>query len=528
MIANLDYGTIMGVWLGRRAKPRVDFREAVRVIWPGQVSGVVARAVNLSLAGILIDAPTPTPCRVGSDILCDVSLPRGPRLLRGRVAHRRVLPSAKVGMGIEFVDLSPHEVAELRDVVEESGEQSEPTPQRVRVHFAGTEQIVRARAYPREGGLRLVTSLPFLKVDTEVDLTLASDDEVGTKGWVSTIALERGSDGIARLLIDVRIDSLDLSRAPLTAFTPAVEPIIPPPVDRPSPLETALEYGREAADHGVAMALTAADFQEEAPLDLVEALFTPPISSLTLPHVPHLEMSPVPSLASLVEPSHVASTVPSSDSSIFEPPGASPAFEFADQTEIASLEHPTDRWHTLGRRVLVGAVCLAAFVASVALIRNVAPRESASLAPSTVVTLQPAVELPLVAPSPHPVAPPVPATPANAAATAADSLVGPPAPAVGPPAPGVGPWSDCVVGLVGSIARSRRYPLSNPDGVAFNLPHATAAMKVGTYHPDVPGLRSVWVRSLPGGGTHLRFYYTSAHPAPLIELTRTGVRVTAP
>ena len=221
----------------------MDFREAVRVIWPGEVSGIVARAVNLSLAGILVDAPTPTPCRVGSDVLCDVSLPRGPRLLRGRVAHRRVLPSAKVGMGIEFVDLSPHEVADLRDVVEENDQKSQATPQRVRVHFAGTEQIVRARAYPREGGLRLVTSLPFLKVDTEVDLTLASDVEGGAKGWVSSVALERGSDGVARLLIDVRIDSFNSWFDPSTTLPRLVEPIIPPPVDTPSPLEAMLQHG---------------------------------------------------------------------------------------------------------------------------------------------------------------------------------------------------------------------------------------------------------------------------------------------
>src|SRR5882672_2984406 len=137
----------MGVWLGRRTEPRVDFHEAVRVIWPGKVSGVVARAVNLSPTGMLVDAPTPTPCLVGSDVLCDIPLPRGPRLLRGRVAHRRVLPSAKIGMGIEFVDLSPREVAELRDVVEESDHKSQPTPEDVKVSFAGTDQIVRARAY---------------------------------------------------------------------------------------------------------------------------------------------------------------------------------------------------------------------------------------------------------------------------------------------------------------------------------------------------------------------------------------------
>jgi hypothetical protein len=445
----------MGAWLGRRTEQRVDFREAVRVIWPGKVSGVVARAVNLSPAGILVDAPTPTPCPVGSDVLCALSLPRGPRLLRGRVAHRRVLPSAKVGMGIEFVDLSLREVAELRDVVEESDQKSHPAPQHVKVRFAGTEEIVRARAYPSEGGLRLVTSLPFLKVDTEVELTLAPDVEVGARGWVSSVALERGSKGMPRLLIDVRTDSA--------------------------------------------------------------------ISSPTQPGVPHLEMSPIPAPAPIIEPSPEPSMAPSPASSIIEGPSASAAFDSADQTEIVSLERPMGRLHAFGRGTVVGAVGLAAFVAAVELIQN-APRESVtSLASPAIVTQKATAELPPAAPTPQPTSPPVAVSPVAAGPTAAPVSAG--APVAAPP---VAPSSDFVVGLTGSFAGSRRYPLSDPDGVAFNLPHAYAAMKVGTYRPDVAGLRSVWVRALPAGGVHLRFYYTTVRPAPRIELTRTGVRVTAP
>ena len=91
----------------------------------------------------------------------------------------------------------------------------------------------------------------------------------------------------------------------------------------------------------------------------------------------------------------------------------------------------------------------------------------------------------------------------------------------------VAPSSDFVVGFKGSFAGSRRYPLRDPDGIAFNLPHAYPAMKLCTYHPDVPGLRSVWVRALSGGGTHLRFYFTNDRPAPRIEITLSSVRVRA-
>jgi PilZ domain len=535
----------MGVWLGRRTEPRVDFREPVRVIWPGEVSGVVARAVNLSSAGILVDAPTPTPCPVGSDVLCDVSLPRGPRLLRGRVAHRRELPSAKVGMGIEFVDLSPREVAELRDAIqesEESDQKSQPAQQRVKVRFEGTDQIVRARAYPSAGGLRLATSLPFLKVDTAVDITLAPDVEVGARGWVSSVALETGPDGMPRLMIDVRVDGAAPWRDPSTALTPVVEPIIiPPPLEATSPLDAVPEHVWEAADHAVTTALTAADFQEEAPLELAEAVPTPAISSPTLPHVPHLPHLPrletpitasmilsiEPPIEPLLEPLIEPVLEPQIEPSIMEGLGASPAFESADETEIVSLERPkSGRWRALGGGALAGAVGLAAFVAAAALIRTAPPREGASLLAPPVAQKVAAAGLPLVAPAPQPIAAPVAAAPVAPARVAAVPVAE--AAAVEAPAPAVAPPHDFTVGLTGSIAGSRRYPLGNPDGVAFNLPHASATMKVGTYRPDVPGLRSVWVRALPGGGTHLRFHYTDARPAPHIELTRTGVRVTAP
>ncbi len=52
-------------------------------------------------------------------------------------------------------------------------------------------------------------------------------------------------------------------------------------------------------------------------------------------------------------------------------------------------------------------------------------------------------------------------------------------------------------------------------------------MKVGTYRPAVRGLRTVWVRDLPGGGTHLRFFYSKAGPVPEVHLHADGVRVDA-
>jgi hypothetical protein len=379
--------------------------------------------------------------------------------------------------------------------------------------------------------LRLATSLPFLKVDTALDITLSPDVEVGAKGWVSSVALETGADGMPRLVIDVRVahnDGFDPWHDPSTDFssalTPVVEPIvIPPPEVVASPLDAVPEHVWEAADHAVTTALTAADFQDEEPLELSEAVPTAATSSPTLPFAPHVE---VPISSSMVLSSDVdVDVAPSIDAPITEGPGASPAFESADQTEIVSIERPpTRRWRALGGGALAGAVGLAAFVGAVALMHNAPPHVAVpSLAPPVIVTRKAAAaELPPIAPPPDPIAPAA-AVPAAVVAAQAPAVE---AKAAEPPA--AAPSSDFVVGLTGSLAGSRRYPLRNPDGVAFNLPHAQATMKVGTYRPDVPGLRSFWVRPLPGGGTHLRFHFTDARPAPHVELTRTGVRITAP
>ena len=214
-------------WLGRRTEPRVGFRREVRVIWPGQVSSVVARAVNLSSTGILVDAATPEPCPVGSPVVCDVALPRGPLRLRGRVAHHRMLSPAKVGMGIAFTDLSPHMVAELRDVVDGSDEKA----QLVRLRFAGKNQLVCTRALPTAEGFQFTTALPFLRSDTEVEISLSPDANLTTKGWVSSVALGPAQeDGIPRLVIDIRAGE---SAAPRLAPDAAVSGEVESPVASP-------------------------------------------------------------------------------------------------------------------------------------------------------------------------------------------------------------------------------------------------------------------------------------------------------
>jgi hypothetical protein len=454
----------MSVWLGRRAEPRVDFREAVRVIWPGEVSGVVARAVNLSSSGILVDAPHRTPCPVGSDVLCDVALPGGQRLLRGRVAHRRALPSESVGMGIEFVDLSPHEAAELRDVVGEGEER----PQRVKVRFRGTNHVVSARAFAHADGFRLTTALPFLKPDTEVDIALAPDASVSARGWVSLVALERpAAGGAPRLVIDVRVE--DAGTMDLRVDEP--DTWRDRSFDRTPVVDTLKEAGEAVPEH-----------VWEA--DEVGATAEPAHTG---------DEDHVPTLVSAGPPASLAHEV-----------GAVPAPADGDLTEIVNLDAKSPRWRALGGGVVAGLIAFSAFVAAIVLIKTARPRAAVpSIAPPVIVTEK----------APAPAEPPLPALEA--------------APEPPTPAAAAEEVAARVVDLTGSLAGAKRYPLRKPDGVAFNLPHARTTMKIGTYTPDVPGLKSMWVRALPGGGTHLRFFFASTGRGPRIALEPDGVRVGA-
>jgi hypothetical protein len=477
----------------------VDFRKAVRVIWPGEVSGVIARAVNLSTSGILVDAPTPTPCPVGSDVLCDVALPGGPRLLRGRVAHRRLLPSEKVGMGIEFIDLSPREAAELRDVVGEGEER----PQRVKVRFRGTNQIVSARAVVQADGFRLATALPFLKPETEVDIALSPDASVSARGRVSLVALERPAGGGApRLIIDVRVADAGPRDVRVADAGPSdVRVADAGPRDVRVEAPASLDLRLEDADRTpVVNTLKAGQAVPEYVWEADEVGATAEPAPLGAPdgedHVPTLVTGGTPPPAA------------SADA------GAIPAVAGGDLTEIVTFGARPRRWRALGGGMIAGLIAFSAFVVAIALMKTEHPRASVpSIAPPVIVTEKPA------APAPEPLAAP--------AAPEAEAVAAPPptAPAV-EAAPAEEPGT-LVVDLSGSLAGVKRYPLSKPDGVAFNLPRAHTSKRLGTYTPDIPGLKSVWVRALPGGGTHLRFYFASTLEAPRVVLERDGVRVGA-
>jgi hypothetical protein len=535
----------MAIWSGRRTEPRVDFHEPVRVMWPGEVSGVVGRAVNLSTSGILIDAPTPSSLPVGSNILCDLGLPRGPRVLRGRVAHRRTLSPQNVGMGIEFIDLSERESAELRTIVGERDEK----PQRVKVNFEGTNQVVRARAFATEGGFQLTTALPFLKMHTKVDIALSPDALVTAKGTVVGVALDRShADGIPRLLIDVSLTPSEEQATPVVeaVLQGAWGPGAPDQVHAGEGEVHASEINEgeisagEVPEGGIntGEVYESATTREAAPYSYLRARVdlhderdtTEVVSPSPLPTRQRLKMTlagaavgvlVVAAALGLMLRGSVRTTSQAPEPVTAEqaPPVAPAAAEQVAAPEPTVAAEPTP---------------VAAAPAPVAAPPTPKPVAAPTVAAAPTPPKPVAATLPKAAARPRPAPPVVVAAaeaPEAAEAESTDKATDDPtdegsAEVTDPPVSKSGTFT---VALEGSVKDAVRYPLRAPDGVAFNLPHARTPLKLGTYRPRVTGLRGVWIRPLAGGGINLRFFTTAAAKRGLrIDLDAEGVHVIPP
>src|SRR5260221_7917497 len=86
----------------RRVSPRIGYDEAVclaRVDGRGRLFG---RSIDLGPSGIYVTCAEL--CEIGTELVCTVLLPGGPRRLRGRVVRLVALPKA-VGIAVAFTNL---------------------------------------------------------------------------------------------------------------------------------------------------------------------------------------------------------------------------------------------------------------------------------------------------------------------------------------------------------------------------------------------------------------------------------------
>jgi hypothetical protein len=195
----------------RRSLPRVSYEQRIRLLGEDGKPLIVGRTMNLSPSGIYVRAPNG--CEIGSEVTCDLPLPGGTRQLRGRVTRTEAHADDSTGIGIQFVDLTTGDSSSLHRVLEGGT----PRPVAVKVMFEGMSKPIKCHGTVTADGIRLSTSLPFLRLGSDVQAVYdgqegaqgaRSDAKVDARGVLTGVRLEPvGGDGVPRLGVDVDIES---------------------------------------------------------------------------------------------------------------------------------------------------------------------------------------------------------------------------------------------------------------------------------------------------------------------------------
>ena len=188
----------------RRVSPRIPYDEAVclaRVDGRGRLFG---RSVDLGPSGIYVTCAEL--CEIGTELVCTVLLPGGPRRLRGRVVRLVALARA-VGIAIAFTDLKEAD----RLVIERLVSSQRPEAQGVKLSVGGLAHDLRCEAVVGEHTMRVSTSLPaFLRLDSDVGVVLDESPERRQRGVIRRIAVDPApGDGVPRIELDVDLGDDD-------------------------------------------------------------------------------------------------------------------------------------------------------------------------------------------------------------------------------------------------------------------------------------------------------------------------------
>lgn len=180
-----------------RKQHRIDYFGDVRLLSPSREDSVVARAENLSEAGVFVT--TARDAEIGAEVLCELPLAHDHVLtLRGRVAWVR--PATPQGIGIEFIEVPDDAAEALREAI---GPPRQPAV-RVKVRFEGMPEPVRAEALTTESGICLRTALPFLRLNSPVEFTFTDGEPAQQQGWLQDVTLEAdGRSPVPRLQVKV-------------------------------------------------------------------------------------------------------------------------------------------------------------------------------------------------------------------------------------------------------------------------------------------------------------------------------------
>jgi hypothetical protein len=181
---------------------------------------VLGRSLNVSASGMLIEADEG--CPIGSELACLVPLGGQTRTLRARVARVATLDEHHVGIGIAFVDLAASDQALIEGIVAGYEVPAEP----VSVRFEGVAQPLHSRAVLTDDGVELRTALPFLRIDSRVEVSFTlPGGRVLRQGTLRDVRVERGGhDGAPYLAVSVRLDRPEASAEGGEREQPAAAP----------------------------------------------------------------------------------------------------------------------------------------------------------------------------------------------------------------------------------------------------------------------------------------------------------------
>jgi hypothetical protein len=188
----------------------VDYRAHVLLLGTGaqdhpgrsEARPLLGRSLNVSASGMLVEADEA--CPIGSELACLVPLGGHTRTLRARVARVASIDEHRVGIGIAFVDLAASDQALLEGIVAGYEVAAEP----VAVRFEGVAQPLQSRAVLTEDGVELRTALPFLRLDSQVEVSFTvPGGHVLRQGTLRDVRVERGRhDGAPYLAVSVKLD----------------------------------------------------------------------------------------------------------------------------------------------------------------------------------------------------------------------------------------------------------------------------------------------------------------------------------
>jgi hypothetical protein len=194
----------------RRVSPRIPYDEAVCLARVDGCGRLFGRSIDLGPAGMYVTCAEL--CEIGTELVCTVLLPGGPRRLRGRVVRLVALPRA-VGIAIKFVELREAD----RLVIERLVASQRPEAYAVKLRVDGHDGDLRAEATldAAERTMRVSTALPpFLRLDADVGVVLDGGDAralggPNKRGVIRRIAVDPAprADGVPRLALDVDLGS---------------------------------------------------------------------------------------------------------------------------------------------------------------------------------------------------------------------------------------------------------------------------------------------------------------------------------